>query len=178
MSPSSPAAVAPVKMPLLMPVSTERTSEVDASTRLPASRLRLRDSLLAIARPPPQPSLFADGIGHVGDRLLDRIKALPMASALLEGLSAWWQRNPLHRAAGQASTQLLGPVARRRPGAVVLIAVGSGILLAYARPWRWLLRTSNLFGAISQVIRGALRGPSAKAWSKAFTQGSVSRSTQ
>lgn len=178
--PSSPAPVAPVKARGRARASTVG-GEGDAATRLATSRQRLRQELLAIAHPPPQPSLFDDGIGNVPSRLLDRVKSLPMASSLLEGLRAWWRRHPLHRAANAAdaaSKQLLGPVARRKPGAVLLIAVGSGILLAYGRPWRWLLRPSILFGAITQVGRAALRGPSAKAWRKAFTQGSVNHSTQ
>ena len=148
----------------------------DAAARLAASRLRLRQVLNDLAHPTPRPSLFADGIDNVGDRLRDRFKSLPMATAILEGLGAWWQKHPLRRAAyaaDSASRQLLGSAARRNPRAVLLIAVGSGILLAYARPWRWLLRPTRLAGAIVQIGRHATRGPSAKAWRKAFTNGAV-----
>ncbi len=175
-SASSFDAAAPPKAPALARDPTKTND--DAAERLGASRQALRRALLTIAHPLPQPSLFADGIGKVGDRLLDRIKSLPMAPAFLEGLSTWWRRHPLQRAANvadAASRQLLGPVARRKPGAVVLIATGAGILLAYGKPWRWVLRPSKLFGAVTQVARAALRGPSATAWRKAFSQGSVHR---
>ena len=169
----------PVVMPGPAQSPADAVGAVDAAGRLAASRQRLRQALNALAHPPPRPSLFAEGIGNVGNRLLDRIKSLPMATALLEGLAAWWRKHPLHRAANAvdtASSELLGPVARRNPGAVLLIAVGSGILLAYARPWRWLLRPAVLFGAIVQIGRYATRGPSAKAWKEAFLQGSVDAS--
>ena len=67
--------------------------------------------------------------------------------------------------------QLLGPVARRKPGVVIPVAVVAGILLAYGRPWRWLLRSPTLVGAITQIGRAAVRGPSAKAWRTEFKQG-------
>ena len=173
-SPSSAAAMPPIKVPPPARTSADAVGDHDAAARLAASRQRLRQALFAIAHPSPQPSLFADGIGNAGNRLLDRVKSLPMATAILEGLDSWWQRHPLHRAANiadAASKQLLGLVARRKPGAVILIAVGSGILLAYGRPWRWLLHPSALFGAITEIGRRTLRGPSAKAWRKAFKQG-------
>jgi hypothetical protein len=173
-SPSSTATIPSAEVPLPARTRADGVGEDDAAAHLAASRQRLRQALFAIAHPPPQPSLFADGISNVGNRLLDRVKSLPMATALLEGLDSWWQRHPLHRAANAAdaaSKQLLGPLARRKPGTVILIAVGAGILLAYGRPWRWLLRPSALFGAITEIGRCMLRGPSAKAWRKAFKQG-------
>lgn len=154
-------------------------AEVHASERLARSRARLRRALLAIAHPPPQPSLFADGIGNVGSRLLDRIKSLPMATAVLEGVEAWWRKHPLRRAANAAeaaSQELLGPIARRQPATLIALAVGCGILLAYAKPWRWLLRPTNLLSAVTEVGRSALRSPSAKAWTRGFRQGAASAS--
>jgi hypothetical protein len=170
--------------PVVMPASAQSPADavgaVDAAERLAASRQRVRQALNALAHPPPRPSLFAEGIGNVGNRLLDRIKSLPMATALLEGLAAWWRKHPLHRAgnaAAAASSELLGPIARRNPGAVLLIAVGSGILLACARPWRLLFRPATLFSAIAQIGRLSTRGPSAKAWKKSFRKDAVDAST-
>ncbi len=151
----------------------------DAAERLAASRLRIRQALYSHAHPVPSPSLFADGLGNVGHRLLDRVKSLPIAKALLEGLATWWRRHPLHRAAtavDAASSQLIGPLARRKPGAVLLIAVGCGVLLAYARPWRWLVRPTSLLRAMVQVGRFASRGPSALAWRNAVMNGSADAS--
>jgi hypothetical protein len=179
-APPPTAAIAPEKAAAPAGLKTQ-VSKDDAASCLAASRQRLRQTLLAIAAPPSQPSLLDGGIGNVGNRLLDRIKSLPMASALLEGLSAWWRRHPLHRAANAAdaaSKKLLGRAARRQPGAVILIAIGSGILLAYGRPWRLLLSPGALLSAIGQVGRYALRGPSAKAWKEAVMQRPVDASAR
>jgi hypothetical protein len=144
-----------------------------ATERLDASRQRMRHALHSIAHPAPQPSIFADGLGNAGNRLRDRVRSLPIAAPILAGLAAWWRKHPIHhltRIAHAASEQFLAPAARRKPGAVLVIAVGAGILLAYARPWRLLLRPANLFGAVTQVGKSAL-SPSAKAWKKAFKRG-------
>jgi len=68
-SASSFDAAAPPKAPALARDPTK--TKDDAAARLDASRQALRRALLAIAHPLPQPSLFADGIGKVGDRLLE-----------------------------------------------------------------------------------------------------------
>jgi len=162
------------------PATADDVGARDAAERLAASRLRIRQALHSHAHPVPSPSLFADGLDNVGSRLLDRIKSLPMAKALVEGLTAWWRHHPLHRAANAvdaASSQLIGPLARRKPGAVLLIAVGSGVLLAYARPWRWLVRPTSLLRAMVQVGRLASGGPSARAWRNAVMNGSADAST-
>ena len=109
-SPFSTAVIPPAKVSLSAFTSADAVREEDAAARLAASRQRLRQALFAIVHPPPQPPLFADGIGNVRNRLLDRVKSLPMAAALLEGLDSWWQRHPLHRAANASGTSQ----ARRR----------------------------------------------------------------
>jgi hypothetical protein len=145
-----------------------------ALERLDASRERMRQALHSIAHPALQPSIFAGGLGNVGNNVRSRVRSLPMAAPVLEGLEAWWHKHPVHRAAriaDAASAKFLAPAARRKPAAVLAIAVGLGILLAYAKPWRLLLRPAKLFGGITQVLKSALSGPSATAWKQAFKRG-------
>ena len=55
---------------------------LSAAERLEASRARLRTALMAIAHPPPKPSLLDDlEIGSFGSQILERLKALPARGA-------------------------------------------------------------------------------------------------
>jgi hypothetical protein len=158
--------------------SAGQVAEEGAADRLAESREHLRDALLALGHPRPSASLLSGGIENLGQRLQERLRSLPMATAVLEGVRTWWQRHPLRQAgaaAEAASERLIAPVARRNPGALILIAVGTGVLLAYAKPWRLLLRPAIVFGTVAQIGRSALTSPSAKASLREF-KGSLSSS--
>lgn len=142
--------------------------EPTAAERLEASRARLRTALLEIAHPPPKPSLIGElKIGSFGHQLLERLKALPGATLLLESIEHWWAEHPL-RAAGslaeEASRRYVGPMARDNPVAVVVGAAVFGALLIASKPWRWLLRPALFFGLVPQIAAQALKRMPLDAW--------------
>ena len=161
-----------------VPASAGKTSDVErpivdakeptAAERLEASRARLRTSLMAIAHPPPRPSLLGDlKIGSFGHDLLERLKALPGAALVLESIEHWWAEHPLHAAgslAEQASRRYIGPIARENPVAVIVGGAVFGALLIASKPWRWLLRPALFFGLVPQIAAQALKRMPLDAW--------------
>ena len=139
-----------------------------AAERLEASRARLRSAMMAIAHPPPKPSLLGDlKIGSFGHQLLERLKALPGATLLLESIEHWWAEHPLHAAgalAEEASRRFVGPIARKNPAAVILGSAVVGALLIATKPWRWLLRPALFVGLVPQIATHALKRMPLDSW--------------
>jgi hypothetical protein len=139
-----------------------------AAERLEASRARLRTALMAIAHPPPKPSLLGDlKIGSFGRQILERLKALPAAALVIESIEQWWAEHPLRVAgelAEEASRRYMGPIARKNPVAVIIGGVVFGALLVAAKPWRWLLRPALFVGLVPQIASHALKRMPLDAW--------------
>ena len=139
-----------------------------AAERLEASRKRLRSALMTIAHPPPKPSLIDDlHLGNFGTQILDRLKALPGAALALEILEHWWAEHPLHVAgslAEQASRRYIGPFAKKNPLAIVVGGVVLGAVLAFSKPWRWLLRPALFAGLLPQLASQALKRLPLDSW--------------
>ena len=139
-----------------------------AAERLEASRARLRTALMAIAHPPPKPSLLGDlKIGSFGRQILERLKALPAAALVIESIEQWWAEHPLHVAgelAEEASRRYVGPIARKNPVAVIVGSVVFGALLVASRPWRWLFRPALFIGLVPQIASHALKRMPLDAW--------------
>jgi len=139
-----------------------------AAERLEASRARLRTALMAIAHPPPKPSLLDDlGIGSFGSQILDRLKALPAVALVIESIEHWWAEHPLHAAgslAEEASRRYVGPIARKNPVAVIVASAVFGALLIASKPWRWLLRPALFVGLVPQIASHALKRMPLDSW--------------
>jgi len=139
-----------------------------ASQRLDASRARLRAALMAIAHPPPRPSLLDDiGLGDFKKHIVDRLKALPGAALVIETLEHWWSEHPLHTAgivAEEASRKFVAPIARTNPYALVLGSVVVGAVFALSRPWRWLFRPALFVGLLPQLASQALKRMPIESW--------------
>lgn len=80
---------------------------------------------------------------------LQNLAALPGAGIVIDAVRAWWAKHPL-RLAGQVGAEavrsVLQPVARNHPLALVLGALLLGGVLAWTRPWRWILRPAWFTG--------------------------------
>ncbi len=142
------------------PVAAEK--ERDALTELNTSRARLRNALMAIAHPPPQPSLFSKGISGVGEQLLQRASAMPIASAVVDGVRTWWLKSPARKALDLAPTSapLVASVGRKNPEALLLTSAALGALLVLA-PWRRLVfrlfRPALVSGILFEVVKASMR---------------------
>lgn len=118
---------------------------------------------MGIAHPPPKPSLLANGLGGLGGQLLDRARSIPGAAAVYEGLLAWWRKHPVRRATrlvATAGSPLAQPLARRNPGALLLLSAGVGallVLLPLRRVLFRLLRPVLLSGLLIEVVKAAIR---------------------
>ena len=149
-------------------VTSAAVKEPDAAAGLAVSRSRLRDALFHISHPPKQPPIWSEGIGGAGNQLLERMRGLPGASAIAEGMRAWWQKSSLRQAAElavPASAPLVASAARRDPRALLLTSATVGALLWIA-PWRrlgcQLLRPALLSGLAFEVVKAGLRAPGGK----------------
>ena len=167
---ASPAAVAQA-----VPLMVDATP-LSAADRLAASRTRLRAALMEITHPPPRPSMF-DGLGKLGGfldlkgPLIDRIKAMPGASLVLETLESWWAQHPLHTAgvvAEEASRNFVLPIARQNPYGLMIGSVVFGALFVLSRPWRWLLRPALFVGLVPQLAVQALKRMPIESWLRVF----------
>ncbi len=142
--------------------SSVAVGKSDALTELNASRSRLRNALMVIAHPPKQPALFSKGISGLGEQLLQRASALPMASAVIDGVRTWWLKSAARKALDLAPTSapLVVSVARKNPQALLLTSVALGALLVLA-PWRRLafrlLRPALVSGIVFEVLKASTR---------------------
>ena len=153
-----------------------------ATARLEASRARLRTALMAIAHPPPKPSLLDDlGIGSFGSQILERLKALPAVALVIESIEQWWAEHPLHAAgelAEEASRRYVAPIARENPVAVIVGSLVFGALLFASKPWRWLFRPALFIGLVPQIASHALKRMPLDAWLQMLSSFSARRAAK
>jgi hypothetical protein len=133
-----------------------------AIERLARSRERLRDAMLPSSRKRPAVDRQAlrEGVGSFAEGLVERLRALPGVTILLEAIEDWWARHPLHSAgvvAAEASRRIAAPIAERRPLTLLLGAVLVGALLALLKPWRWLLRPALFAGLLPALLARGVR---------------------
>ncbi|OGB01093.1 MAG: hypothetical protein A3E25_15395 [Burkholderiales bacterium RIFCSPHIGHO2_12_FULL_69_20] len=127
-----------------------------AAARLDESRAQLRRALLGDpglpgdSRAPPRPS--------ASPAWLVALQGMPVVGLLVQAAQAWWVRHPLHLAGSLAATTadaVLKPIAQRHPLRLVLGAAALGGLLAWSRPWRWVVAPALFAGLLPQLLSAA-----------------------
>jgi hypothetical protein len=152
----NPGSVAPDVTPLALVVSP--------SERLAMSRERLRQAM--------RPKRAADspraarGAGSPGV-WLGSLKAHPIGAILFDAVTHWWSHHPLRLAsmvAADATSAVVRPMAQRNPIALVLGALVVGGLMAWSRPWRWLLTPALLAGLVPRIFSKAMAMVPPQSW--------------
>ena len=142
------------------------TALLTPAQRLTLSRERLR---LAMARPDGQnargttASHKSSGLG-----LLDVLKlAVPSVGLVIDALGQWWASQPLQASGNIAEglvDQILRPLAKRHPIALVAGAAGLGALLIWIRPWRWAWRPPVLSSLGPVLFSSVLASGAVQSW--------------
>ena len=134
----------------------------------PAERLALSRERLRIAMAHPSTTPQGPGPTRPGTGLLDLLKsAIPGASLLIDTLSAWWERHPLHTTgllAGGLAQSVLRPLAQRHPLAMVAGAVALGAVLVFSRPWRWAFKPPMLSALGPALLSSLLASATVQSW--------------
>ena len=145
---------------------------VGAIERLALSRERLRSTMMPA---PPKSSAHASGFGSADGsltaNLAERLKELPGAAMVIDAVQTWWSHHPLRTAtlvAGEASRKFAAPLAERNPFALILGAVVAGALVAWTRPWRWILRPALFAGLLPAVASRFMRQLPLESWLRMF----------
>jgi hypothetical protein len=145
---------------------------VGAIERLALSRERLRSTMMPA---PPRSGSSASGIGSSDGsftaNLAERLKELPGAAMVIDAVQTWWSQHPLRTAtlvAGEASRKFAAPLAERNPMALIVGAVVAGALVAWTRPWRWILRPALFAGLLPAVASRFMRQLPLESWLRMF----------
>jgi hypothetical protein len=132
-----------------------------AVDRVEASRARLK---LAMSPPPPAAD---DRAGLHAQPWLHRLTDLPLVSAVIESVTAWWSHHPLRpvvNVANEASNAVVKPLAQRNPLTLVLVAGVIGAGLAWSRPWRWIFRSALFAGLVPQLASRIVSSLPIESW--------------
>ena len=131
--------------------------------RLTLSRERLREAMRnKTAQRSSSPSAGAGATAW-----LDSLKAIPGAGVVVEAVRSWWAQHPLRVAsmvAADATKSVLQPMAEKNPLGLVLGALVLGGLLAWSRPWRWLIKPALFAGLLPQLVSKALAHVPSRSW--------------
>ena len=133
----------------------------------PLQRLaRSRERLRLVLSPPPRPAAGGSG-GGTGKSWEQRLRDIPGMATVIDVVKVWWQQHPLHAVsivASEVGRTTLRPVANRHPLALVGLAVLAGAVLAWARPWRWALRSALFAGLAPQVASRVVASLPIESW--------------
>lgn len=132
--------------------------------RLDESRARLRQAMLASTKPASSAARPKSGATAAW---LDGVKSSPGVSILLEAAASWWMRHPLRlatRVGADAANAVIQPMAQRNPLGLVLGALVFGAVVAWIRPWRWMLKPALLAGLFPQVVSKVITHAPSTSW--------------
>jgi hypothetical protein len=136
-------------------MTAEPADERTPSERLAQSRERLRQALSGAtsasgaSSSPGRPAAWWQGLA-----------ALPGAGIAIDAVQQWWARHPLRattQIAFSAARGAVQPIAQHHPWALVLGAGLIGGLLAWRRPWSWVLKPALFAGLAQQLLISSLK---------------------
>lgn len=142
------------------------TAPMTPAERLIMSRARLRKAMTRDESPHSDGT--PAGNKAVGLGLLDVLKlAVPSASLVIDTVAQWWAGHPLQASGNLVEgvvDELLRPLAKRHPLALVAGALAVGGLLVWSRPWRWALKPHlfNTWGPA--VLSSAIASTAVQSW--------------
>ena len=132
-------------------------SPVPPPDRLALSRERLRQAMQGPAAAASAES--GSPANEPAPRWLDNLKSIPAVATVIDALTHWWARHPLHVVAvvaADTATAVVRPTAQRYPWRLVLGAALVGGVIVWSRPWRWGLKPALFAGLLPQLLRTAL----------------------
>jgi len=159
-----------VDAPSVDAAEAENRASLTASERLALSRERLRRAMSEISAPEAE----AESRGARGRPLawLDSLKSIPGAPIVIDAVRGWWRHNPL-RVAGMAGADaaqaVIEPMARRNPLTLILGAFLLGGLLAWSRPWRWIVKPALFSGLLPRFFYKATTRVPVESWISVLT---------
>ena len=145
-------------------------SLVSPFDRLTLSRERLREAMRDTTA--QRSSSRSPSAGIAATAWLDSLKAIPGAGVVVDAVRSWWAQHPLRVAcmvAADATKSVLQPMAQKNPLALVLGALVLGGLLAWSRPWRWLIKPALFAGLLPQLVSKALAHVPSRSWLSVLT---------
>ena len=134
----------------------EEVERPSAAERLTASRERIREWMIeADGRRERRHRAEAAAAEGRKPPIADRLRDIPVLGLILEAISVWWSRHPLHGVAGiaqGAARDRLGPLVHRHPLATMAGAFVAGMLLVRLKPWRRLAKSAVVAGVAGKLI--------------------------
>ena len=149
-------------------------SVASATERLAQTRQRLQIALAETIDAKRPRAALSD---HASPAWMDELKAIPGVGIVVQAFSAWWAKYPLNAASAMAfnaANAVAKPLATRHPVPLVLAALMLGGLLAYSRPWRWILKPALFAGLMAQLSAKLVAQVPLQSWMSlltAFAQG-------
>jgi hypothetical protein len=136
-----------------------------ASDRLALSRERLRQAMSDFSAPHGEAE--NPGAGRRAMAWLDSLKSISGAGIVIDAVRGWWTHNPLRiagMAGADAAQTIVQPMARRNPLTLVLGAFLLGGLIAWGRPWRWIVKPALFAGLLPPLIYKAMNHVPVESW--------------
>ncbi len=166
----SGAAPTSTTLPAVPPAAVP---EMSAAERLARSREHIRQSIDAIAVPPPRLAATTVGAtpGSTLETVLEKFLSLPGVDIVVDTAQSWWKYHPwraVGAVAADASRAAVTPVATRHPVALVLGAALAGALLLRWGPWRWVAKRTLMAGFIPRLATRVAANVPMESWLSAL----------
>jgi hypothetical protein len=148
---------------------TSAGAATTAVQRVALSRERLRQAMQTTSA--PSGASAPGGSTTASANLFDALKSIPGAGIFLDAVNTWWAQHPLHTAglvATGAAKAIVQPMAQKNPFGLMIAMVLLGAMVAWKKPWRWLLTPALFAGLLPQLVSKFVTHMPLEAWLAAF----------